>query len=78
MEKLFILNPAANIPDCKDAMDEKFCKIRGILNCVIFALEFANGDDKLDHSSAYQALWAIDGFLDEVNCLRQKICESVQ
>lgn len=75
MEKLFILNPAANTTDLIDAIDEKISKIKGILNCVIFALEFSDSDDKLDHSSAYHALWAIDGFLDEVNCLRQKFRE---
>lgn len=32
------LTPAGNIPDFKDAIDEKICKIKGILNCIIFAL----------------------------------------
>lgn len=72
MNAVFTFNPATTVPDIKDAIDEKFRKIKGILNCLIFALEFTQEDQRLDASSAYHALWAIDGFLEEIDYLRQK------
>lgn len=39
MEKSFILNPTINSLDLKDAIDEKFNKVRGVLNCLIYAIE---------------------------------------
>jgi len=73
MEKSFLLNPSFNLLEIKDAMNDRFSKIKGILNCLIFALEFVQGDDELDHNSAFHALWAIDGFLDELCCLKEKL-----
>lgn len=73
MNKIFTLNSSCTTINIKDAIDERFNKIKGILNCLIFALEFTQDDQELDSSSAYHALWAIDGLLDEINCLRQKI-----
>lgn len=72
MEKYFILNPQINLSNIQDAVDERLDKIKGILNCLIFALEFTQCDQQLDNHSAYHALWAIDGYLEEINCLRQK------
>lgn len=72
MEKYFILNPQINLSNIQDAIDERLDKIKGILNCLIFALEFTQSDQQLDNYSAYHALWAIDGYLEEINCLRQK------
>lgn len=72
MEKYFIVNPQATSLNIQDAIDEKLDKIRGILNCLIFAIEFTQEDQELDSSSAYHTLWAIDGFLEEINCLRKK------
>jgi hypothetical protein len=73
MEKPFILNPTLNLLEIKDAMDERFSKLKGVLNCLMFAVEFVQGDDELDNDSAYHALWAIDGFVDEIYCLKQKL-----
>lgn len=72
MEKIFILNPAINNLVIQDAVEERINKMKGVLNCLIFSLEFTQEDQELDSTSAYHALWAIDGFLDEINCLRQK------
>jgi hypothetical protein len=71
MEKAFILNSEIKSLDIKDAIDERMNKARGVLNCLIFALEFTNEDQELDESSAYHALWALDGFLEEIDCLIQ-------
>jgi hypothetical protein len=73
MEKPFIFNPNINSLDLKDAIDERYSKLRGVLNCLIFAIEFTQEDQELDNSSAYHALWAIDGFLEEVDYLRKKL-----
>lgn len=72
MEKPFIINPTLNIIDIKNAIDERVSKIKGVLNCLMFATEFIQGDDELDNNSVYHTLWVIDGFLDEINCLQQK------
>jgi hypothetical protein len=73
MENPFILNPTITITNLKDAIAERIDKIRGILNCVMFAIEFTNDYDELDSSSAFHALWAIDGLLEETDCLRTKL-----
>lgn len=77
MEQAFILNPALSAADLKDTIEEKICKIKGILSCVIFALEFTHREDKLDHTSVCQVLWTINEFLEEVDYLRQKLGETV-
>jgi hypothetical protein len=75
MEKPFILNPNLTSINIQDAIDERIEKARGVLNCLIFALQFTQEDQVLDESSTWYALWTIDGFLDEVTCLRQKCTE---
>lgn len=73
MEKPFILNPALTSLNIKDAIDERLGKLKGILNCLMFAMEFVQDDNELDNETAYHALWAVDGFLEEITCLKQKL-----
>lgn len=73
MEKTFLINPNLNLQNIKDAIDERISKLKGILNCLMFAMEFVQSDDELDNESAYHALWTMDGFVEEINCLKNKM-----
>lgn len=74
MEKTFVLNPALSLLNIKDAIDERLSKIKGILNCLMFA---NIQEEELDVDSTYHALWAMDGFLEEISCLKRKLDEIV-
>ncbi len=73
MDNLFTLNPTAEILDIKDGIDERINKAKGILNCLMFAIEHITSNKELNNNSTYHALWAVDGFIDEINCLEKKI-----
>ncbi len=73
MDNLFFLNPTANDLDIKDAINERFDKAKGVLNCLMLLV--GEGGDEFNNYSAYHALWAIDGFLDEIDWLKQKLDE---
>lgn len=76
MEKTFVLNPTLNLLNIKDAIDERLSKIKGILNCLMFAN--LQNEEELDNDSTYHALWAMDGFLEEISCLKQKLDETIK
>lgn len=74
MEKIFVLNPNLNLLNIKDAIEERLNKMKGILNCLMFA---NIQDEELDCDTTYHALWAMDGFLDEINYLKRKLDEII-
>jgi hypothetical protein len=78
MDSPFILNPRITVPTIKDAIHERMSKLSGVLTCLMYATEFIQDDQGLDRNSIYHTLWAMEGFLDEVNCLQQQLMTSLQ
>jgi len=73
MNKIFTFNSSCTTLNIKDAIDERFNKIKGVLNCLIFAIEFVDEENELDNNSLYHALWAIDEYLSELIVLYRNI-----
>lgn len=68
MTKIFIINPAAIRANLQDAIDERITKIKSITASLLLADETC-----LDYQTMYGTIWAIDGLLDEVDALYQRL-----
>jgi hypothetical protein len=53
----------------KDAIFSKMQQSKAILTCVMFAIEFVRDDMILDNSTIYNALWAVDSYLENIELL---------
>lgn len=76
MDTLFFLSPTATLLDLQDGIDERIRKVKAILYCLMFATENIKNEE-LGNNSAYYALWAIDNYIDEINCLGKKIYDEL-
>lgn len=61
--------------DLKDQIYEKIAKAKSVLTCVMFATEFIRDDMVLDKRTLYHALWATDGYLEELEMLFNQLEE---
>ena len=75
MQDLFTLRADAAKIDLTDAIHSRFNKTKAILTSIMFSLEFIRDDMKLDNSTIYHALWAADGYLEELEVLFQRLEE---
>ncbi len=62
--------------DLKDQIYEKITKAKSVLTCIMFAAEFLCDDIKLDNHTLYNALWAADGYLEELEVLFNRLEEA--
>lgn len=57
------------IPDPKDIIYQNLQKSKAILTCVMFANESLCKDASLGNTTIYHALWAVDGYLEEIESM---------
>lgn len=76
MDKFFALHPAANPQDYTDAIQDRLIKIKAILTCLVFAVEFVNDYHELDKETIYLTLTVVEGFVEEINCLYDRVARS--
>lgn len=66
MDNIFLLNPSLSTLDLQDAINERFTKVRIIVNCLVAAQD---GALELDRGTIYQIIWIVKGFFDEIETL---------
>lgn len=69
MKNTFIVNPNITSLDLENAIHSTFKKSKAILNCTLFAMNFAREEMELDQETLYYVLSAVDGCLDEMATL---------
>lgn len=75
-EASFVFNPTAKFLTVVNSIDERVCKIKGILNCVMVASEFiSNSGSQPANGTIYHALWSIEGYLEELETLCRHLTE---
>ena len=70
MDNTFILNPAINALDIQDAIHERLTKARSIVSCLLAGNA---GIAELRNRFIYGAMWAIDGYLEEIEILHDML-----
>lgn len=72
----FVLNPSAKFLTVINNIEERVCKIKGIINCVMLASEhISDASAKLPNSTVYHALWSIEGYVEELELLCRHLTE---
>lgn len=69
MSNIFILKHDATLSEIQDAIDERMAKLKGIVGCLL------NSTD-VPQEVAHDAIFAIDGYLEELECLQNRLITS--
>ena len=69
MDNLFIINPKISNFDLQNGIDARLNKAKAIGQCV--AVDIFEEDSSLAHNEVTNALWALDGLLEEVSLLQE-------
>jgi len=76
MDNIFSLKPSITPLEIKDAIDERLIKARAIANCLL-AQDYSYNEPS--SSAIHGAVWAIDDYLREIECLEDKfMCKIVK
>ena len=70
MDSIFTLKPFATVLELKDAIDERLIKAKAITGCLLsqdYDLHESN------HAIFNGAVWAIDGFIEEIEFLGDRL-----
>jgi hypothetical protein len=70
MDNIFILNPSLDKMDLVDAINERITKLKALVTCLLFA---SYSDSGIDNNVVGNTAWAIEGFIDEIELLQEKI-----
>jgi hypothetical protein len=73
MENFSVSNPSFSSINIKDAIFSKMQQSKAILTCVMFATEFIRDDMQLGNATLYNALWAVDHYLEELGLLFEQL-----
>lgn len=73
MKNFFTVKPETTKVDLKDAIYSHLNKSKAILTTTMFAIEFIRDDMTLDNHTLYNALWAVDDYLEELDLLFQRL-----
>jgi hypothetical protein len=76
MQDVFILDANADPINIKDSIHSRINKAKAITTSVMFALDHLNGASS-DRCTLYHALWAIDGYLEQLDKLFQQLVEKI-
>lgn len=69
MQSIFTLNPNATRLELHDEIYSRFQKTKAVLTCIMFAIQFVRDEVELDNGTLYNALWAVDDQLFDLERL---------
>jgi len=72
METIFVLNPSVSVLNIKDAIHERLSKAASVTSCL---LACKGGQASLSDQLMYGAIWAIDGYLQDIDGLYERLCD---
>ena len=70
MDNIFILNPSAIELDLKDAIDERFLKIKAVTTGILATRDNVS---ELEQEIVYNLIWLIDDYLDEIDLMHRQL-----
>jgi hypothetical protein len=70
MDNTFIFNPSIGSLGIKDSIYERLTKAQAITSCL---LANNDGEAELPYTCIYGAIWAVDSYLEELDCLFTKL-----
>lgn len=73
MDNAFVYNTELYQTQIQDTIQDRINKAKAVITCLMFSVEFLNEDVSLDNSTIFHALWAVDGFLEEIELLQNKL-----
>jgi hypothetical protein len=71
MENVFILNPSLKLLDLKNAINNRLVKVQSIITLLLAASQ--ENEFIINDRTINIALWAAEGYLDEIECLHEKL-----
>lgn len=73
MENSFNGNHFLSIIEIKHTIFSKLQQSKAVLTCIMFALEFIRSDMMFENATLYNALWAVDGYLEDLTLLFEQL-----
>ncbi len=74
MDNTFILNTSIDSLGIKDAIHERLTKAQAITSCL---LANCGEEAELPYMCIYGVIWAVDSYLEELDCLFAKLDNTV-
>ncbi len=73
MESFSVSNPSFSSINIKDDIFSKMQQSKAILTCIMFTTAFIRDDMQLDNATLYNALCAVDHYLQELGLLFEQL-----